>query len=145
MWFSNLCMCLPCITIILFICLRSVFDQTLQCISRNVKLQDLLFHFTQLSVWVLDDYDTQEWILKHNVSCSQIFGSPSCPINNFDIVAIHPDHNSIILVQHRNQKLVSYYMDSKELHALRSLGEDYPFITPYIPCFMQLPVLATKD
>ncbi|CAD6220824.1 unnamed protein product [Miscanthus lutarioriparius] len=115
----------------------------LHCISSNVKFQDCIFHFTQLSVWVLEDYDTQEWILKHNVSCSQLFGSMSCQIN-FDIVAIHPDHNSIILAQHRNHKLVSYYMDSKELHAHRSLGGDYLFITPYIPCFMELPFLPPR-
>ena len=117
----------------------------LHCISTDLQFEDLQFQFTELSVWVLQDYDTQEWILKHNVSCSQLFGSLSCPFNDFDIVAIHPDHNSIFLAQHWNQKLVSYYMDGKELHALWSLGEDYLYITPYIPCFMELPVLATKD
>ena len=68
-----------------------------------------------------------------------------CPIDNHDIVVIHPDHNSIILVQHWNQKLVSYDMDSKELHALCTLGEGYRSITPYVPYFMESPVLATKD
>jgi hypothetical protein len=107
----------------------------LHCISRNVKLQDFIFHFTQLSVWVLEDYDTQEWILKHNVSCSHLFGTLSCQMYNFDIVAIHPDHNLIFLVQRWNQKLVSYDMDSKELRVLRALGEGHWFITPYVPCF----------
>jgi len=49
----------------------------LHCISTNLQSQDFKFHFTQLSVWVLEDYDTEEWILKHNVSFSQLFGSLS--------------------------------------------------------------------
>ncbi|CAD6226427.1 unnamed protein product [Miscanthus lutarioriparius] len=112
----------------------------LHCISSNVKFQGCIFHFTQLSVWVLEDYDTQEWILKHNVSCSQLFGSRSGQIN-FDIVAIHADHNSIILAQHRNHKLVSYYMDSKELH---NFGHAYCSLTPYVPYFSESSVLANK-
>ncbi|XP_066398716.1 F-box protein At2g23160-like [Miscanthus floridulus] len=119
----------------------------LHCISMNKQSQRSRMHyFTWLSVWVLQDYDTQEWILKHNVSTSQLFGLLSCPIIDFDIVAMHPDHNSIILVQGSNQKLVLYDMDSKELCALRSLGEDCMFIfIPYVPCFMESPFLATKD
>jgi hypothetical protein len=117
----------------------------LHCISTNMQSQDFNFHFTQLSVWVLEDYDTQEWTLKHNVSFSQLFGSLSCPIDNHDIMVIHLNHNSIILVQHWNQKLVSYDMDSKELHVVCTLGEGYRSITPYVPYFMESPVPATKD
>jgi hypothetical protein len=117
----------------------------LHCIGVNPQRQQGHMHFTPLSIWVLENYDTQEWILKHNVSSSQFFGLLSHPIKDFAIVAIHPDHNSIILVQHWNQKLVSYNMDSKELRALHTLGEGYLLLTPYVPWFMESSVLATKD
>ncbi|RCV09863.1 hypothetical protein SETIT_2G063500v2 [Setaria italica] len=93
----------------------------LACISMDLQLKGFRIYFTQLSVWVLEDNDTQEWILKHNVSCSQLFGFLSCPAHDLDIVAIHPDHNSVIFVQRWNRKLVLYNMDTKELHPLRSL------------------------
>jgi len=105
----------------------------------------LLTPLTELSVWVLEDYDTQEWILKHNMSSLQFLGLLSRPVDDFDILAIHPYHNLIILVQHWNQKLVSYNMDSKELRALRTLGKGYRILTPYVPCFMESAVLTTKD
>jgi hypothetical protein len=97
-----------------------------------------------MSIWVLEDYDTQAWILKHNVSSLQFFELLSHPIKDFDIMAIHPDHNSFILVQHWNQKLVSYNMDTQELRGLCTLEKGYVVITPYIPCFLESSVLATK-
>ncbi|CAN6222511.1 unnamed protein product [Urochloa humidicola] len=116
----------------------------LHCISTDAQLKGFRIYFTQMSVWVLEDYDTQEWILKHNVTCSQLFGFPSCPANDLDIVAIHPDHNSVIFLQRWNHKLVLCNMDSKKLRPLRSLRGSYRFITPYVPCFVESSVLATK-
>lgn len=44
---------------------------------------------------------------------------------------------ALMFVQQWKQKLVSYDMDSKELRALGTLGEDYRFITTYVPCFVE--------
>ncbi|KAL6880684.1 hypothetical protein ACP4OV_012249 [Aristida adscensionis] len=115
----------------------------LHCISLNLQLKGLQLHMTELSVWVLDR-DTQEWILKQSVSCSKLFGKSSCHFIDFNIVAIHPHHNLIFFVQHWNRKLVVYDMDSKELHSLRTLGDGYRSITPYVPNFMELPALVDK-
>ncbi|XP_022680380.1 uncharacterized protein LOC111256462 [Setaria italica] len=86
-----------------------------------------------LSIWVLEDYDTEEWVLKHSVNLLQVFGRMmisqiSSEIDAFfgrmnrqtsfarglasihhdyDVVTIHPDRNLIFFVQHWNQKLVS--------------------------------------
>ncbi|CAL5090962.1 unnamed protein product [Urochloa decumbens] len=45
-----------------------------------------------LSIWVLEDYDTEEWVLKHRVSYLELFGE----MNSLDgfrnaVFAIHPE------------------------------------------------------
>jgi hypothetical protein len=118
----------------------------LHCIGVNMKAGQDHIHITRMSIWVLEDYDTKAWILKHSVGSLQFFGLLGRLVHDFNIVAIHPDHNSIIIVQHWNQKLVSYNMDTQELRGLRTLenGCAYVAITPYVPCFLESSVLATK-
>uniref|UniRef100_A0A0A8XX13 F-box associated domain-containing protein n=1 Tax=Arundo donax TaxID=35708 RepID=A0A0A8XX13_ARUDO len=40
-----------------------------------------------LSIWVLEDYDSEGWVLKHSVSLLQLFGSMSCPIHDLTALA----------------------------------------------------------
>ncbi|TVU41197.1 hypothetical protein EJB05_14696, partial [Eragrostis curvula] len=101
--------------------------------------------FDELSIWVLEDYDTEEWSLKQSVRVLKLFGKISDQHGaNYDVVAIHPDRNLVFFVEHWNQKLISYDMDSKEVHALCTLEHTYEFITPYVPYFSELPVLVNK-
>ncbi|GJN29272.1 hypothetical protein PR202_gb17482 [Eleusine coracana subsp. coracana] len=110
----------------------------LHCISMDKELR------SYLSVWVLEDYDTEEWILKHRVNCSKLFGKMNCSFFYFSVVAIHPDHNVVFFVQHwNNQKLLSYNMDSRELHGLCSDYESTSS-TSYVPYFMESAALANK-
>ncbi|RLN34687.1 hypothetical protein C2845_PM03G22050 [Panicum miliaceum] len=76
----------------------------------------------ELLIWVLEDYDTQQWVLKDTVSFLRLFGKRCCQIfKDYDVVAIHPDHNLVYLVHHCNSKLISYDMDSKEVSHLCTL------------------------
>ncbi|CAN6180760.1 unnamed protein product [Urochloa humidicola] len=120
-----------------------------------------------LTIWVLEDYDTEEWALKHTVNLLQVFGRMTRQIfleydlifkrtsskisfahnvasinSDYDAVAIHPDRNLIFFVQHWNQKMISYDMDSKEVCSLHALGYHYHSITPYVPYFAESSVLA---
>ncbi|RLN33729.1 F-box protein [Panicum miliaceum] len=110
----------------------------LYCISEQIQGNS-----TQITIWVLEDYDKEEWVMKHSVSSLQLFGSIRW-LANFDytVVAIHPDRN-LIFISHRGQKLISYNMDSKEVHALSTVREDYG-ITPYVPYFSESPLLSNK-
>lgn len=97
-----------------------------------------------LSVWVLEDYDTEEWVLKHDAkSLVQLFRRTSSPDDEFIIsrcdvcketifefyyvVAIHLDRSLVFFFQRWNRKLVSSNMDSKEVCALHTLGDGYSF------------------
>ncbi|CAL4956032.1 unnamed protein product [Urochloa decumbens] len=113
------------------------------------------FYQSGISIWVLQDYDTEEWVLKQNVSFLKLFGQSKCRIHvdynvvcrihvDYNVVAIHPDCNWVFLVHHRNRKLIAYDMDSKKVHALRTFRHSYGFCTPYVPYYSELSVLANK-
>jgi hypothetical protein len=121
-------------SVIGFMCGWALVDGLLHFLAFNLQKQENgLLH---LGFWALVD-DLDEWSAAF--SCHFL-----APIKDFHIVVIHPDHNSFILVQHWNQKLVSYNMDTQELHGLCTLENGYVVITPYIPCFLESSVLATK-
>jgi hypothetical protein len=99
----------------------------------------------ELFIWVLEDYDTEEWVLKDTVSFLKLFGKiTGQTINGFEVVAIHPDHNLVFLIHHFNLELISYNMDSKEVCQLCTLGTGYRSITPYVPYFKELSTLENK-
>ncbi|CAL5078795.1 unnamed protein product [Urochloa decumbens] len=125
----------------------------LHCIKSHMR------EMTELSIWVLEDYDTGEWVLKHTVSTLELFGRTSCELDfHFTVVAIHPDRNLVFFLQRGNQKLISYDMDRREVCALcapgdnnmdervlRTLGDSYRSITPYVPYFSKSLALARKN
>ncbi|KAJ1296027.1 hypothetical protein BS78_01G267400 [Paspalum vaginatum] len=110
-----------------------------------------------LSIWVLEDYDTEEWVMKHGLGLFQLFERTSSiyddfifsydlgakPIRpNYFVVAIHPDCNLVFFLQQWNRKLISYNMDSKDVCVLHTVRHGYLCITPYIPCLMESSALA---
>ncbi|CAN6171205.1 unnamed protein product [Urochloa humidicola] len=98
----------------------------------------------ELFIWVLEDFKTQQWVLKDTVSFLYLFGKRICRIfKDYNVVAIHPDHNLVYFVQHRNRNLISYNMDTKEVCHLCTLEHDYRCITPYVPCFSGFSTLET--
>ena len=110
----------------------------LYCVSEQIKGNS-----AQITIWVLEDYDKEEWVMKHNVSSLQLFGSIRWLANlDYTVVAIHPDRN-LIFISHRGQKLISYNMDSKEVHAVSTVRQD-DSIVPYVPYFSESPVLSNK-
>ncbi|KAF8736306.1 hypothetical protein HU200_014361 [Digitaria exilis] len=112
----------------------------LYCVSRDL---DDSYMVTELSIWVLEDYHTEEWVLRHSVSILQLFGEISCHFATCKVVTIHPDCNLVFIV-YDDYKLVSYNMDSKEVCDVCTLGLGYGRITPYVPYFSDLPVLENK-
>jgi hypothetical protein len=113
----------------------------LYCITSNIDNFDII---TELSVWALEGYYTEDWVLKHSVKILLLFGKESCRFNSYEVVAIHPDHNLVFFVQYWDYKLISYDMDSQEVCDVCTLGDGYGFIAPYVPYFSGLTVLENK-
>jgi hypothetical protein len=109
----------------------------LHCTSGH---RDDLDDMTKLSISALEDYDTEQWILKDTVSGLQLFGEVNCCIADFT-VDFHPDHNLVFFFHLWNRKLVSYDMDSKKVTTLCILGGWIP-ITPYFPYFVESSALV---
>lgn len=91
-----------------------------------------------LSVWVLEDYGGEQWILKHSVSKSELCEPHQHNSSRFLVpTAIHPERN-LIFVTKEHGDIVSYDMDSRIVHTIFSPGP-YRVSTyqPYIPCFLE--------
>ncbi|KAL6600314.1 hypothetical protein ACP70R_045114 [Stipagrostis hirtigluma subsp. patula] len=94
----------------------------------------------EMSVWVLEDYNTEDWVLKHTVSIMGLFELSHW---GHDLVTIHPDCNVVFFCQPSKQKLVSYNMDSKEVRVI-SISDEIRTV-PYVPCFRELLSLNAKS
>uniref|UniRef100_A0A0A9HNW2 F-box associated domain-containing protein n=1 Tax=Arundo donax TaxID=35708 RepID=A0A0A9HNW2_ARUDO len=58
----------------------------------------------RITFWVLQDYGTQEWVMKHSVSSLQLFGKSKCLVQfDYSVVAIHPNRNMVFIVQRSEQ------------------------------------------
>ncbi|KAF7076892.1 hypothetical protein CFC21_081494 [Triticum aestivum] len=103
-------------------------------------------HYYELSVWVLEDYASEKWTLKHTVDVPELFGRESTEEDcdeedrtyKYEMFAIHPEHNLIFLTDWKEVNL-SYDMDSKEVHLMCTSG-DFLGGLPYIPSFADLVV-----
>ncbi|RLN39882.1 hypothetical protein C2845_PM01G31700 [Panicum miliaceum] len=96
----------------------------------------------ELFIWVLKVSDTQEFVLKHRVSFLHLFGEKSCQGGiDYSVAAIHPDRDVIFFT--RDDELISYDMDTKEVRALHTVSDAYGF-TSYVPCYSESPALTDK-
>ena len=100
-----------------------------------------------LSIWVLQDYDRQEWLLKDTVSFLKLSGKKSCTGSTLDffVVAIHQDCNVVFILQPLN-RLIAYDMDRKEVSVIATFEHDNlgVRIAPYVPYFLESQALANK-
>ncbi|CAN6197134.1 unnamed protein product [Urochloa humidicola] len=92
-----------------------------------------------LSIWVLQDLDTLEWVLKGRVSYLQLFGKSTCQGNvDYRVAVMHPDRNLVFFIQHRDCQMILYDIDGHEVRALDiDFHRDYE-ITPYVPYVSEL-------
>ncbi|CAN6197127.1 unnamed protein product [Urochloa humidicola] len=108
------------------------------CIIEHVEHKS-----AQITIWVLEDYEKEEWVMKGRVSSFQLFESVKWLVHfDYTVVAIHPDRNLIFSSQ-RGQKLISYNMDSKEVCAVSVVIDGCEWI-PYVPYFSESSALLNK-
>ncbi|XP_037479116.1 F-box protein At5g07610-like [Triticum dicoccoides] len=91
---------------------------------------------SELDIWVLEDYGTGKWTLKHTVNVSELFGRHCRKDGDFyQMFAIHPDCN-VIFLTNQKKKTVSYDMDNQKVHVI---CDEFMIGLPYTPCFAELP------
>ncbi|WVZ87736.1 hypothetical protein U9M48_034329 [Paspalum notatum var. saurae] len=115
----------------------------LHCLSVPGHTNNKSCQMTKLSIWVLEDYDAEEWNLKYTVNLSELFGKRSFRLGyDYNVIAIHPESNLLFFLQHQGSELISYDLDRRELCVLRSIRCHSGIIHPYVPYFSELPVLS---
>ncbi|XP_034570888.1 F-box protein At5g07610 [Setaria viridis] len=91
-----------------------------------------------LLVWILEDYDSGEWICKYSISASQLFGKKGLRFEqDYFFIGIHPDCNLIYFVLRCEDMLMSYDMYHGKVSVICSLKEHLrdsfiPYL-PYVP------------
>jgi hypothetical protein len=88
----------------------------------------------QLSVWVLKDYDSDRWRLKHTVDVLELFDT-ECHGKFCEMFAIHPERN-LIYITNGEDTTLSYDMDSQKVEAMCTSGEFLGGL-PYIASFAE--------
>jgi hypothetical protein len=106
-----------------------------------------------LLAWILEDYGTNNWILKHVVDTEELFrhmnikvGSELCD-EKYRVIIVHPECNFIFLVGN-DRTLIAYDMDHRKVHVIhtcvisfcRSRGRFHmnrPYYLPYVPLFIE--------
>ncbi|KAM3195176.1 hypothetical protein ACQJBY_071323 [Aegilops geniculata] len=93
----------------------------------------------KLLIWVLEDYGSEVWVLKHSVSPFDLLGAKYVHRGiRFHIVAHHPQRNMIFLVYGHDKELMSYEMDSGKVQFIGVLGNGSmgPYL-PYVPLYSE--------
>ncbi|KQJ99613.1 F-box protein At5g62510 [Brachypodium distachyon] len=79
----------------------------------------------QLVVYVLMEYGSQDWILKHSIDLSYLFDWRRVDLLvDFNWVAIHQECNLIFFTAGPDNTLMSYDMDRQQVRVMQSLGHD---------------------
>ena len=81
---------------------------------------------SQLSIWILEEYGTNEQTLKHTVSTLNVFGKTDIEFGFMDCVvdytaiAINPEWNLIFFIG-EERTIITYDMDHREVHVIPAL------------------------
>ncbi|CAN6242209.1 unnamed protein product [Urochloa humidicola] len=96
----------------------------------------LCYYERDLSVWVLEDYGADEWVLKCQVTDRQLTEKISQPESYYELITIHPDCNWILYVTGLESMLMAYDMDRNEVHVIQNLGSG-SVLLPYVPFYAE--------
>ena len=100
-------------------------------------------HDLKLSVYVLEDYASDEWIFKHSVRTSELLGKiSSSPLQQYNLITIHPECHLIFFVSDLDHTIRCYDMDSRKVHVIPNMGceLDYNYskrCLSYVPLFSE--------
>ena len=109
---------------------------------------------SQLLIWILEDYGTNEWTLKHTVSTLNVFGWTDIQFGFLDcdadytMIVVHPEWNMIFFVGEQ-RTIITYDLDHRKVHVIPTLVIQYhrcrvmkeersrAYYIPYVPLFSE--------
>jgi hypothetical protein len=103
-------------------------------------------------VWILEDYGTDNWSLKHVVDAEELFGHMSIKVGSklcdeeYRVITV--DLENFIFLFGKDRTLIAYDMDRRKVHVIharvirfcRSRGRfrmNRPYYLPYVFLFME--------
>ncbi|CAM0954103.1 unnamed protein product [Alopecurus aequalis] len=93
----------------------------------------------RLVVYVLDNYESKEWILKHRIEYCLYGGIDPSMDRGFDWIAIHPECNLIFFTIGWENKFMCYDMDRRrQVKMISKLVDNVPPYLPYVPLYAEL-------
>ena len=107
------------------------------CIDDTLNVYELL-------IWILEDYGTSKWTLKHKVTMLKLFGKKNIEIGTevcdvaYRVIAVHLEQNLIFLVG-EDKSLLAYDMNRSKVHVLPTRAIGYPTSTSKLLCMSGRP------
>ncbi|KAM3213552.1 hypothetical protein ACQJBY_066127 [Aegilops geniculata] len=101
---------------------------------------------TRLVVYVLDNYQSREWILKHSAEASYIFGGIDAYLEggfdwiamDFDWIAMDPECNTIFFTAGWGTTFMCYNMDLQQVKVISNIEDGWPAYLTYVPLYAEL-------
>ncbi|KAM3310193.1 hypothetical protein ACQJBY_031091 [Aegilops geniculata] len=77
----------------------------------------------EVSIWCRENYDSDEWTLKHRVNNNQLLNARGTVYDyDYYIISCHPDRSLICYTNNRDNTLMVYDTEREEAHVLCSIG-----------------------
>ena len=90
-----------------------------------------IFNMSEFSIWILEDYGTSKWTLKHTVNTLQLFGLNNIGLGSeaanadYKVIIVYLEWNLIFLVG-EDRTLMAYDMNRRKVHVLPARVIRYP-------------------
>jgi hypothetical protein len=94
--------------------------------GRLLCVCDTLCQNDAMSIYVLEDHDSEEWVwtFKQSISKYDLFGPTTTLGGEWDyyVAAFHPDSDFIFFFDWSRERLISYDMEHRDVHDICTLG-----------------------
>ncbi|CAL4915097.1 unnamed protein product [Urochloa decumbens] len=106
----------------------------------SVEDDDSKYFQHKLKVFVLEDYASDNWVLKHSVNPSKLVGMSGASYPMHITIAIHPECNMIFFVSDLDSTIRCYDMDHRKVHVICNMGckrDRLKRCLPYVPLYLE--------
>jgi hypothetical protein len=82
-----------------------------------------IFNMSDLSIWILKNYGTSKWTLKHTVNTLQVFGLSNIGLGSeaanadYRVIAVHLEWNLVFVIRD-DRTLMAYDISRRKVHVL---------------------------